>query len=54
MRCPCRPYSRAQAAYPLPWLRKQKFWPSTGRLDEVFGDTNLVCDCPSVEELAIE
>lgn len=37
-----RPYTRAQAAYPLPWLRKQKFWPSVGRVNDAFGDMNLI------------
>ncbi|CAD6890065.1 unnamed protein product [Tilletia laevis] len=46
------PYSRAQAAYPVKGLRQNKFWPAVGRLDEVHGDKNLFCTCPSVEELA--
>lgn len=37
------PYSREQAAYPLPWIRQRKFWPSVGRIDNVFGDRNPVC-----------
>ncbi|KAH9049383.1 glycine dehydrogenase [Lactarius hengduanensis] len=49
-----RPYSRQQAAYPLPWLRERKFWPTVSRVDDAYGDTNLVCDCPSVEESAHE
>ncbi|EAU92798.1 glycine dehydrogenase [Coprinopsis cinerea okayama7 len=47
-----RPYSRETAAYPLPWLKEKKFWPTVSRLDDAYGDMNLVCDCPSVEELA--
>jgi glycine dehydrogenase len=47
-----RPYSREQAAYPVPALREFKFWPSVGRVDAAFGDRNLVCTCPSVEELS--
>ncbi|TFK77361.1 glycine dehydrogenase [Pluteus cervinus] len=47
-----RPYSRETAAYPLPWLREKKFWPTVSRVDDAFGDLNLICDCPSVEELA--
>ncbi|MEY5019869.1 MAG: Glycine dehydrogenase [Verrucomicrobiota bacterium] len=43
------PYSREQAAYPLPYLRQHKFWPSVGRIDNVHGDRNLVCTCDSVE-----
>jgi glycine dehydrogenase len=46
------PYPREQAAYPAPWLREFKFWPSVGRIDNVFGDRHVVCTCPSVEELA--
>jgi glycine dehydrogenase len=44
-----RPYSREEAAFPLPWVKADKFWPSVGRVDNVFGDRNLVCTCPSVE-----
>uniref|UniRef100_A0A0W0FAR3 Glycine cleavage system P protein n=1 Tax=Moniliophthora roreri TaxID=221103 RepID=A0A0W0FAR3_MONRR len=47
-----RPYSRHTAAYPLPYLEEKKFWPSVSRIDDAYGDLNLVCDCPSVEELA--
>ena len=39
-------YSRESAAYPAPWLREFKFWPAVGRIDNVFGDRNLVCSCP--------
>lgn len=38
-----RPYSREEAAYPLPYLKANKFWPTVGRLDDVFGDQNLIC-----------
>ena len=47
-----RPYSREQAAYPVPGLRQSKLWPAVARIDNAFGDRNLVCTCPSVEELA--
>jgi glycine dehydrogenase len=47
-----RPYSREQAVFPLPWVRDGKFWPAVGRIDNVFGDRNLVCLCPPVEEYA--
>ncbi|KAI5835985.1 glycine dehydrogenase [Schizophyllum commune Tattone D] len=47
-----RPYSREKAAYPLPYLKEKKFWPTVSRVDDAYGDINLVCDCPSVEELA--
>ncbi|RYP11324.1 hypothetical protein DL764_000142 [Monosporascus ibericus] len=45
-----RPYSRQQAAYPLPWLREKKFWPAVGRVDDAYGDLNLFCTCPPVED----
>ncbi len=44
-----RPYSREQAAYPLPWVRENKFWPSVAKIDNVYGDKNLVCACPPIE-----
>jgi glycine dehydrogenase len=43
------PYSREQAAYPLPYLRAQKFWPSVSRIDNPYGDRNLICACPPME-----
>jgi glycine dehydrogenase len=46
------PYSRAQAAYPAPWTRELKFWPFVRRVDNAYGDRNLVCSCPPVEEYA--
>ncbi len=42
-------YSREQAAYPAPWTREHKFWPSVGRIDNAFGDRNLVCSCVGME-----
>jgi glycine dehydrogenase len=47
-----RPYSRQQAAFPLPEQVSNKFWPSVARIDNAFGDRNLICTCPSVEEMA--
>ncbi|KAI9183139.1 glycine decarboxylase subunit P [Blastocladiella emersonii ATCC 22665] len=47
-----RPYSRETAAYPMPSLRERKAWPTVQRVDDAFGDKNLVCTCPSVEEMA--
>jgi glycine dehydrogenase len=44
-----RPYTREQAAYPLPSLRRQKYWPPVRRIDNAHGDRNLVCACPPVE-----
>ena len=46
------PYTRAQAAYPADGLRQSKFWPSVGRVDNAFGDRNLVCSCPPMEAYA--
>ncbi|HZQ45733.1 MAG TPA: aminomethyl-transferring glycine dehydrogenase [Verrucomicrobiae bacterium] len=44
-----RPYSREQAGYPAKWLHEHKFWPAVGRIDNVFGDRNLVCSCVGME-----
>jgi glycine dehydrogenase len=46
------PYSREQAAFPLPFVRANKFWPSVGRIDNPYGDRNLVCACPPIEAYA--
>jgi glycine dehydrogenase len=46
------PYSREQAAYPLPFVRAAKFWPSVGRIDNPYGDRHLVCTCAPIEEYA--
>ena len=43
------PYSRSEAAYPAPWLKDSKFWVSVGRIDNAFGDRNLVCSCVGME-----
>ena len=42
-------YSRNKALYPLEFVRENKFWPAVRRVDEAFGDRNLICSCPSVE-----
>jgi len=42
-------YSREQAAFPLPYLRNHKYWPSVARIDNTYGDRNVVCACPPVE-----
>ena len=47
-----RPYSREQAAFPAPWTREHKFWPSVARIDNVYGDRNLFCSCPPIEEFS--
>jgi glycine dehydrogenase len=44
------PYSREKAAFPAPWLRSMKFWPAVGRVNNAYGDRNVVCTCPTVEE----
>jgi glycine dehydrogenase len=43
------PYSREQAAFPASWTREHKFWPSVGRVDNVYGDRHVVCTCLPVE-----
>lgn len=40
------PYSREKAAYPLEWVKENKFWPSVARINESLGDRNLICTCP--------
>jgi glycine dehydrogenase len=47
-------YSRERAAFPASWCRSNKFWPSVGRVDNAYGDRNLVCTCPPVEDFAAE
>lgn len=44
-----KPYSREKAAYPLNWVRDNKFWPSVSRVDNAYGDRNLVCSCAPIE-----
>ena len=43
------PYTREQAAYPVASLRARKFWPTVSRIDNPYGDRNLVCACPPIE-----
>jgi glycine dehydrogenase len=43
------PYSREQAAYPLEYVAENKFWPSVRRVDETYGDRNLICSCAPIE-----
>ena len=47
-------YSRKKAAFPLPYILHHKFWPSVGRVDNAYGDRNLVCACPPIESYAEE
>ena len=46
------PYTREQAAYPLPFVRANKFWPPVARIDNPYGDRNLICSCPPIEAYA--
>lgn len=43
-------YSREQAAYPLGWVKSNKYWPPVGRVDNAYGDRNIVCSCPPLED----
>jgi glycine dehydrogenase len=47
-----RPYTRELAAFPAPWTRASKFWPAVGRVDNVYGDRNLICSCVGMEAYA--
>ncbi|GEP89661.1 glycine dehydrogenase [Chitinophaga terrae (ex Kim and Jung 2007)] len=42
-------YSREKAVFPLSWIRENKFWPSVAKIDNAYGDRNLICSCPPVE-----
>jgi len=44
-----RTYSREKAAFPLPWVRENKFWPSVSRINDGYGDRNLICSCAPIE-----
>ena len=44
------PYSKKEAYYPNNQIKHQKYWPPVGRVDNVYGDRNLVCTCPSIKE----
>ena len=48
-----RPYPRERAAFPTPWTRTRKVWPSVGRVDGAYGDRNLVCVCPPMDAYAL-
>ncbi len=47
-----RPYTREEAAFPLDWVKADKYWPPVGRIDNVYGDRNLVCTCEGMESYA--
>jgi glycine dehydrogenase len=49
-----RSYDRKLAAYPVPAVARNKFWPTVNRIDDVFGDRNLFCECPSIESYSEE
>ena len=49
-----RPYSREQGVFPLPWVSENKFWPYVNRIDDVWGDRNLFCSCPTTDSYAEE
>jgi glycine dehydrogenase len=49
-----RPYERRRGAFPAPWVEEGKFWPAVARIDNTWGDRNLFCACPPVEEMALE
>jgi glycine dehydrogenase len=46
------PYPRTKAAFPLPYLVGRKFWPAVGRINNTYGDRNIVCSCPPIEQYA--
>lgn len=47
-----KPYGREKAAFPLKWIAENKFWPSVGKVDNAYGDRNLVCSCAPIEAYA--
>lgn len=49
-----KPYTRQKAAFPLPYVALNKFWPSVGRVNDTFGDRTLICTCPPIEEYEFE
>ena len=49
-----RPYTREKGAYPAPWTKEHKFWPSVSRIDNAYGDRNLVCSCEGMEAYKAE
>jgi glycine dehydrogenase len=49
-----KPYTRQKAAFPLPYVAENKFWPSVGRVNDTFGDRTLICSCPAVSEYELD
>jgi len=45
-----RKYTREQAVYPLPYVKQNKWWPTVGRIDNVYGDRHLICSCPPLTD----
>ncbi len=45
-----RPYTREKAAYPAKWIKANKYWPPVGRVDNAYGDKNIVCSCPPLDD----
>ena len=43
-------YSRGKAVFPLPWVKEHKFWPSVRRVNDAFGDRNLICSCAPISD----
>jgi glycine dehydrogenase len=48
------PYTREVAAFPAPWTRDRKFWPTVSRINSALGDRKLICACPPIEAYAAE
>jgi len=48
------PYERSKAAFPLKWVEENKFWPSVGRIDDGYGDRNLICTCAPIDSYRME
>ena len=47
-------YDRQKAAFPLKWVVENKFWPSVGRIDDGYGDRNLVCTCDPIDSYRMD
>jgi len=47
-------YTRTKAAFPLKWVEENKFWPSVGRVDDGYGDRNLICTCDPIDAYRLE
>ena len=49
-----RPYNKQTAAFPLNWLKEAKYWPTVGRVNDAYGDRNLICSCAPIEDFVEE